>query len=166
MCAAGKTPSSASAYQVLLSAFPAMHASAYRLLRLLASTCRGALTPLYAGLISVASSSLQRIASEDSRSFASGSLCSLRSEVCTATLQAYCVLHLETQVLIWHDEGTQLGLGARDLAGISLNIVSHAAEHLTAFVQCVPKAVECLSTGSSQGHLLQNLICPSAHAGV
>ena len=78
---AGKTPSSASAYQVLTTAFPAMHASAYRLLRLLASVCKGALTPLYAGLIAIASSSLQRAASEDSGSFASGSLCSIRSEV-------------------------------------------------------------------------------------
>lgn len=78
---AGKTPSSTSAYQVLLAAFPAMHASAYRLLRLLASVCRGALTPLHAGLTSLAAASLHRIASEDSESFASGTLCSLRSEV-------------------------------------------------------------------------------------
>ena len=67
---AGKTPSSASAYQVLLTAFPAMHASAYRLLRLLASVCKGALTPLYGGLIAIASSSLQRVASDDTGSFA------------------------------------------------------------------------------------------------
>ena len=63
-----------------------MHASAYRLLRLLASVCKGALTPLYAGLIAIASSSLQRIASDDSGSFASGSLCCVRSEVCSKML--------------------------------------------------------------------------------
>ncbi len=89
---AGKTPSSASAYQVLLTAFPAMHASAYRLLRLLASVCKGALTPLYAGLIAIASSSLQRVASEGSGSFASGSLCSVRSEVCSHKLHALGIL--------------------------------------------------------------------------
>ena len=78
---AGKTPSSKSAYQVLLAAFPGMHASAYRLLRLLVSVCRGALTPLFTGLTSTAAVSLQRIASVDSASFASGTLCSVRSEV-------------------------------------------------------------------------------------
>ena len=86
---AGKTPSSASAYQVLLTAFPAMHASAYRLLRLLAGVCKGALMPLYKGLIAIASSSLQRVASEDSGSFASGSLCAVRSEVCSHTLLSW-----------------------------------------------------------------------------
>ena len=78
---AGKTPSSKSAYQVLLAAFLGMHASAYRLLRLLVSVCRGALTPLFTGLTSTAANSLQRIASVDSASFASGTLCSIRSEV-------------------------------------------------------------------------------------
>ena len=77
---AGKTPSSSSAYHVLLTAFPAMHASAYCLLRLLASVCRGALTPLHAGLTSLAAASLRRIASADVATF-DRTLSSVRSEV-------------------------------------------------------------------------------------
>ena len=73
---------------MLLTAFPAMHASAYRLLRLLMSICKGALTPVYSALTALAALSLQHITSDGSVGTASWSLCSIRSEVCSHKLKA------------------------------------------------------------------------------